>query len=138
MPGSSEPLGLELEALGIAAVAVSDTERAGEVDLVVVDPRRLGRSVAEVRRSLEQTHPGVPVVVLGDAGLESAIEAMRAGAADYLETTAPAAEIAAVAQRLVSEQAIASSLSGARQEPSHGLELIGNSPKLRELHERVT
>jgi len=138
MPGSSEPLGLELEALGIAAVAVSDTERAGEVDLVVVDPRRLGRSVAEVRRSLEQTHPGVPVVVLGDAGLESAIEAMRAGAADYLETTAPAAEIAAVAQRLVSEQAIASSLSGVRQEPSHGLELIGNSPKLRELRERVT
>ncbi|MEO8902769.1 MAG: sigma-54 dependent transcriptional regulator [Polyangiaceae bacterium] len=138
MPAPSEPLRLELDALGVAAVVTTDTERASEVDLVLIDPKRLGQSVSEVRSALEQTHPGVPVVVMGDAGLESAIEAMRAGAADYIETTAPAAEIAAVARRLVSEQAIASSLSGVRQELGQGLELIGNSPKLRELRERVT
>ncbi|MEO7034906.1 MAG: sigma-54 dependent transcriptional regulator [Polyangiaceae bacterium] len=138
MPGPSEPLRLELDALGIAVVVTTDTDHAGELDLVLIDPQRLGQCVSDVRSSLAQTHPGVPVVVMGDAGLESAIEAMRAGAADYIETTAPAAEIAAVARRLVSEQAIASSLSGVRQEPIQGLELIGNSPKLRELRERIT
>ncbi len=138
MPDSSEPLRLELDALGVSAVGAADAERASEVDLVLIDPKRLGRSATDVRDCLEQSHPGVPFVVTGDAGLESAIEAMRAGAADYLETTAPAAEIAAAARRLVSEQAIASSLSGVRQEPSQRLELVGNSAKLRELRERVT
>jgi len=136
MPDASEPLQLELATLGVTAVAVSDPDHAAEVDLIAIEPKRLGQNVAELRCSLEQTHPGVPVVVIGDAGLESAIEAMRAGAADYLETTAPAAEIAAAARRLISERAIASSLSG-RQEAGQGLELTGNSPKLRELRERV-
>ena len=75
--------------------------------------------------------------MLGDAGLESAIAAMRAGAADYVEASAPAGEIAAIARRLVSERAIVSSLSSSQHPTSHVPELVGKSPKLRELRERV-
>ena len=67
---------------------------------MLIEPKRLGQDVAALRRGFEETHPGVPVVVMGDAGLESAIAAMRAGAADYVEASAPAGEIAAIARRL--------------------------------------
>jgi DNA-binding NtrC family response regulator len=136
MPDPSESLRQELETLGVTAVLASEGERASEVDLVFVEPKPLGEDVAVLRRGFEETHAGVPVVVMGDAGLESAIAAMRAGAADYIEVTAPASEIAAAAQRLISERAIVNSLSGLPR-GDHGLELVGNSPKLRELRERV-
>ena len=137
LPDASERLRGELDSLGVSAVGVTDVDRAHEVDLVLFDPNQLGEDVAVLRRGFEDTHPGVPVVVTGDAGLESAILAMRAGAADYIESSAPAAEIAAIARRLVSERAIVSSLSGSTRAPGHGLELVGNSPKARELRERV-
>jgi two-component system response regulator HydG len=137
MPDPSERLRQELEELGVTAVTASEGDGAGEVDLVLIEPKRLSEDVAVLRRGFEDTHPGVPVVVIGDAGLESAIAAMRAGAADYIEVTAPASEIAAVARRLVSERAIVSSLAGVSRSAEHGLDLVGNSPRLREVRERV-
>jgi len=137
LPDASERLRVELDNLGISAVTAAQEDQAREVDLVLLDPKELGEDVVVLRRGFEETHPGVPVVVMGDAGLESAILAMRAGAADYIESSAPAAEIAAIARRLVSERAIVSSLSSAGSVPGHGSDLVGNSPKARELRERV-
>jgi len=137
LPDPDERLRHELEALGVSTVTTSQPDSVNEVDLVLIEPKRLKQDVAALRRSFDETHPGVPVVVMGDAGLESAIAAMRAGAADYVEVTAPAGEIAAVARRLASERAIVSSLSDVHQASSHAPELIGKSPKLRELRERV-
>ncbi|HEX3854229.1 MAG TPA: sigma 54-interacting transcriptional regulator, partial [Polyangiaceae bacterium] len=138
IPDPNESLRQELELLGVTVVVASEGEGTSEVDLVLIEPKRLAEDVAVLRRVFEETHPGVPVVVIGDAGLESAIAAMRAGAADYLEVTAPAAEIAGVVRRLVSERAIVSSLSGVSRGTEHGLDLSGNSSKLRALRERVT
>jgi two-component system response regulator HydG len=123
----------------VTSVNAQQEELAHEVDLVLLNPKLLEQAVDALRMAFENTHPGVPVVVMGDAGLESAIAAMRAGAADYVETTASAAEIAAIARRLISERAIVSSLSGARREASesHASDLIGTSVKARELRERV-
>jgi DNA-binding NtrC family response regulator len=137
LPDPDERLRLELDALGVSAVSAAQPESANEVDLVLVDPKRLGQDVAVLRRGFEDSHPGVPVVVMGDAGLESAIAAMRAGAADYVEATASAGELAAIARRLVSERAIVSSLAFGQQQSSHAPELVGKSAKLRELRERV-
>ena len=137
VPDPSERLRQELEELGMTVVTASEGEAAVEVDLVLIEPKRLAADVAELRGGFEDSHPGVPVVVMGDAGLESAIAAMRAGAADYIEVTAPAAEIAAAARRLVSERAIVSSLAGGSGESARDLDLVGSSPKLRELRDRV-
>ena len=137
LPDTGESLSNELDGLGISTVSASQLEQAHEVDLVFIDPKRLARDVAELRREFEESHPGVPVVVMGDAGLESAILAMRAGAADYVESSAPAGEIAAIARRLVSERAIVSSLTNSARNPGHTSELVGNSPKTGELRERV-
>ena len=137
LPDPDDRLRLELDSLGVSSVTTAQPDSANEVDLILIDPKRLGQDVAVLRRRFDDTHPGVPVVVMGDAGLESAIAAMRAGAADYVEASAPAGEIAAIARRLVSERAIVSSLSGTHQVTSHAPELVGKSPKLRELRERV-
>lgn len=136
LPESAERLRNELDALGVACVNESHSQ-ANEVDLVCLDPKQLGKDIAELRRGLELTHPGVPIVVMGDSGLESAIAAMRAGAADYFETTTPASEIAATARRLASERVIVSHLSGPSRTAEHGSDLIGDSAKSRELRERV-
>ena len=140
LPDAGAQLRAELDNLGISCVGSSQADQALEADLILVDPKTLGQDVATLRQGFEDTQPGVPVVVMGDAGLESAIAAMRAGAADYIETSASATEIAAIAQRLVSERAIVSSLSGSARldaSSSHGSDLIGNSPKARELREQV-
>src|SRR6478736_1012038 len=135
LPDASERMRADLDGLGISTVSASQGEQAHEVDLVLIEPKQLGQDVAVLRRGLEETHPGVPVVVMGDAGLESAISAMRAGAADYVEPTTTALELASITRRLISERAIVSSLSGSTR--SSGSELVGNSPKARELRERV-
>ena len=135
LPDASERMRAELDSLGISTVSASQGEQAHEVDLVLIEPKQLGQDVAVLRRGFDDTHPGVPVVVMGDAGLESAISAMRAGAADYVEPSTTALELASITRRLISERAIVSSLSGSTR--SSGSELVGNSPKARELRERV-
>ena len=137
LPDVEDRLRLELDALGVSVVTAAQPESSNEVDIVLIDPKRLGHDVALLRRGFEDTHPGVPVVVMGDAGLESAIAAMRAGAADYVEASAPASEIAGIARRLVSERAIVSSLASGQQASPHAPELVGKSPAVRELRERV-
>jgi len=137
LPDASERMRVELDSLGITTVSASQGEQVHEVDLVLLEPKQLGQDVAVLRRGFEESHPGVPVVVMGDAGLESAIAAMRAGAADYVEPSTTAVELAAITRRLISERAIVSSLSGGARSSGHGSELVGNSPKARELRERV-
>src|SRR6187402_1676361 len=137
LPDASERMRVELDSLGITTVSASQGEQVHEVDLVLLEPKQLGQDVAVLRRGFEESHPGVPVVVMGDAGLESAIAAMRAGAADYVEPSTTAVELAAITRRLISERAIVSSLSGSARAAEHSSALVGNSPKARELRERV-
>ena len=136
-PDASERMRAELANLGISCESASEQEQAQEVDLIIFDARALRRDVAVLRQGFEDSHPGVPVVVMGDAGLESAILAMRAGAADYVEASAEAGEVAAIARRLISDRAIVSSLSGSSRVSERGSDLLGESPKIRELRQRV-
>ena len=54
-------------------------------DAVVTDLRMPGLTGLEVLRHVTKSHPGVPVVVLTAYGtVEGAVEAVRAGASDFL------------------------------------------------------
>ena len=64
LPDPDDRLRLELEALGVTSVTTAQPDSANEVDLVLIDPKRLGRDVAVLRRQFDDTHPGVPVVVM--------------------------------------------------------------------------
>jgi DNA-binding NtrC family response regulator len=62
-----------------------ETALHADVDLVITDLRMPGVSGEEVLRRVTTETPGIPVIVLtGHGTVESAVEAMRAGAYDFL------------------------------------------------------
>lgn len=62
-----------------------ETALHADVDLVITDLRMPGISGEEVLRRVTSETPGIPVIVLtGHGTVESAVEAMRAGAYDFL------------------------------------------------------
>ena len=57
----------------------------GEIEVVILDVKLPGQSGIEILRIIKQQHPLVEVIMLtGHGTLESAIDGMRLGAADYL------------------------------------------------------
>ncbi len=46
----------ELDRLGISTVSASQADQAHEVDLVLMEPKQLGKDVAELRRGFEETY----------------------------------------------------------------------------------
>ena len=56
-----------------------------EIEVVILDVNMPGRGGMEMLRLIKQVHPLVEVIMLtGHATMESAIDGMRLGAADYL------------------------------------------------------
>ncbi|HIV08609.1 MAG TPA: sigma-54-dependent Fis family transcriptional regulator [Candidatus Spyradenecus faecavium] len=74
-----------------AVLTAADAEAAlralteHEVDLVLTDLRMPGRDGLSLLRDIIASHPGLPVILLSAYGsVESAVEAMRDGAVDFL------------------------------------------------------
>ena len=79
-----QTLGLRPEAVAAPQAALERLE-SKDYDLVLSDLRMPGMSGIELLRAIGERHPGLPVVLLTAHGsLESAIEAVRLGAADFL------------------------------------------------------
>ncbi|MGH7417064.1 MAG: sigma-54-dependent transcriptional regulator, partial [Candidatus Rokuibacteriota bacterium] len=85
------PLRRTLEAAGFDVLAAASGEDAidllkrDDVDLVVSDRRLPGIDGVELVRRIKADHPDLAVVVMTAYGtIESAVEAMRLGALDYL------------------------------------------------------
>ena len=67
---------------GAEALAASEEE---EFDVVLSDIRMPGRDGMEILPELREKRPATPVILMtGYASIDSAVEAMRAGAFDYL------------------------------------------------------
>ena len=76
--------GYHVEEAGSGHEALALLEGAS-YDLMVLDMRMPGMDGVEVMRRTRKTHPDLPVIVLtAHASLESAIAAVKLGAADYL------------------------------------------------------
>ena len=108
-----------------------------DFDVVLSDVRMPGLSVVELVGQLRRLRPGTPVVLMTAFGsIDSAVDAMRSGAFDYLtKPFEPDAVILAV-ERALSHRALALENEQLRRavERSGSLgELIGKSPALREI-----
>ena len=84
-------LELNLEEDGFNTLSAGDAEgglkllRQGSVDLVLTDLKLPGMSGLELLQSVKRQNPAIPVVVMTAFGsVETAVEAMKAGASDYV------------------------------------------------------
>jgi DNA-binding NtrC family response regulator len=109
------PLHRTLEMAGYEVLPVQsaeealDTLKAEDVDLVLTDRRLPGTDGVALVRHVKADHPDLAVVVMTAYGtIESAVEAMRLGAEDYLVKPFEAAEMLLVIRRAIEFQALKS------------------------------
>src|SRR6266849_10015965 len=102
------PLYRTLELRGYEVLPVPSAEEAldalksEDVDLVLTDRRLAGMDGVELVRQIKAEHPDLAVVVMTAYGtIESAVEAMRLGAEDYLVKPFETAELLMVLRRAI-------------------------------------
>jgi DNA-binding NtrC family response regulator len=109
------PLHRTLELAGYEVLPVQsaeealDTLKAEDVDLVLTDRRLPGLDGVGLVRHIKAEHPDLAIVVMTAYGsIESAVEAMRLGAEDYLVKPFEAPELLLVIRRAIEFQALKS------------------------------
>ena len=79
--------------------------RTERIDLVLSDLTMPGMSGLELLGRMQREHPGIDFVLLtGNASIESAVEALRMGAADYLRKPIQGEELAYVVERTLARR----------------------------------
>ena len=117
------------EALGVAA------ER--DFHVAIVDLMMPGMSGIEVLAKLKQTQPECEVILLtGQGTVESAVEAMKRGAYDFLTKPFPLAELEVLIQKAFERHQLQkenNQLIAALERAEPKFEIIGESPVMREV-----
>ena len=142
---TQDTLGVFLESEGYrVATAGSGREAltriaAEEFDVIVTDVVMPGLSGLEVLERSRRINPEVSVILItGHATIETAIEALRRGACDYLQKPFPLDDLALCVERLLQRRAM-------YQEPRPGSaryappaeELVGASAAMRSVRDQI-
>lgn len=135
-----ESEGYEVE-LADSTEAALDRLRARSFDVVLTDLILGERDGLELLREARRMLPELSVfLITGHASVETAVSAMREGAADYLTKPVNAAELRARVARELEKRKLAEDNQALRAELDHrfGLEgLVGNAPAIRQVYEMV-
>lgn len=126
-------------ALDLLREAEGQKEGRGEVAVLLTDLRMPGMDGMELLRRCRQVAPDVQIIVATAYGtVESAVEAMRAGAADYVAKPLRRAEVLACAERALDKHRLLTENRRLRElldDPDQ--EVIGQAPALRRLLEEA-
>jgi two-component system response regulator HydG len=143
----AEALQLALEAEGYEVECAEETEaaldrlRVREFDLVLTDLVLGERDGLELLREARRMLPDLSVfLITGHGSIETAVRAMREGAADYLTKPVNLAELRTRVVRELEKRALAADNLALRAEldSRYGLEgIIGNSQSIRTVFELV-
>ena len=137
-----ELLGAELAAHGVESSFETDPARvlqtiqSRDVDVVVTDLRMGGISGVELCERIVAVLPDLPVVILTAHGdLESAVEALRVRASDFLTKPPDIDALVAVVDRAVRHRRLADEVRTLNEESVDETHdgIIGASPPMREL-----
>jgi two-component system response regulator HydG len=127
---------------GFAAQAAASADEAlnrlqdGEFDGLVVDVNLDGMSGIELCRRAGETRPNLPSIVMtGQADVEVAIAAMRAGAFDFIEKPISAETLALMLRRAIEHFRLTSDISRLRGRGATSLpaDVVGDSPAIQRL-----
>ena len=110
-------------------------------ELAIVDLRMPDMDGLEVIRRLAVIRPGIPIIILtAFAGIDTAIEAIRAGATDYLSKPFRMEQITIAVRRILESKRLARENVQYRQERADRFgvgNLIGQSPAMVEVYKLV-
>ena len=110
-------------------------------ELAIVDLRMPDMDGLEVIRRLAVIRPGIPIIILtAFAGIDTAIEAIRSGATDYLSKPFRMEQITIVVRRILESKRLARENVQFRQERADRFgvgNLIGQSPAMVEVYKLV-
>ncbi len=108
-----------------------------EPDVVVTDLRMSGMDGLAILRKARQELPDAEVVVItGHGDVQTAVEAMKAGAANFLEKPVDLADLRATVDRAAERRRLARANRELKQQldEKFGFEgVVGNSPRMRDI-----
>ena len=91
--------GYEVECAFSGEAALDRLEKGGIIDVVVLDVQMPGLDGIEIVKQIRERHPLIEVIMLtGHATVETAVEAVKQGAMDYLEKPCDLDDLIAKAQ----------------------------------------
>lgn len=142
-----EGLGKALEMEGYEVLLAADGqeafERVGEdeVDLVIADLKMPRMSGEELLQRMVDTHPTVPVIILtGHGTIESAVNAMRAGAFDFMTKPVNLDRLSLLAKRALSTRELVLQHRQMQEELDkrrNYTNIIGTSAEMKRIFEKV-
>ena len=142
-----ESLAAVLRDEGYTVVDVADGEAAikaleeSEFDLVIADLRMPGASGIDVlRRTRELAPQSLVLLITAYASIETAVEALRQGAQDYIMKPLIFADVLGKVKRLLEYKHLAWELQMLRREVERQFDfqnLVGRSPMMREIVELI-
>jgi two-component system response regulator AtoC len=145
-PTMSELLVQDLEELGYEASKAGSADDAlaqvseRHFDVVVTDLRMPGRSGTDLCRELIQSSPEVPVIVMTAFGsMEAAVEAMRAGAYDFITKPFERSTLQLIVDRALTHRRMRAELRRLRDDagPGEFEGMHGLSPAMQRIYELI-
>ena len=113
----------------------------GDIDLVITDLRMPGISGEEVLRKVTTETPGVPVIVLtGHGSIDSAVDAMRNGAYDFLTKPLNLDKLSLIVKRALEARELSLQHKQLKNEveKEHVLDnIIGKSAEMQKVFEMI-
>ena len=110
-------------------------------DVAILDLRMPGMTGIEVLEQLKQVAPDTEALVMtGHASMETAIEAMRLGAFDYITKPCKLVEIEAILQKVAEKRVLQHknlALQSRVQDAEGPTVLVGNSPAMAGVHRLI-
>lgn len=109
-------------------------------DIVILDYRLPGKDGLEVLKELKEIEPSIPVIMMTAYGtVETAVEAMKRGAYDYIEKPVDLIKLQVMVNKLLESEKLKQEVKYHRErsEFEDGDGFIGNSPSIRKILERV-
>jgi DNA-binding NtrC family response regulator len=131
--------GHEVATAATAEEGLSLLEKDG-ADIVFLDVRLPKMDGLAALERIRELHPGIYVVVITAHGtMDTAIEAVRRGAFDYLTKPLELAQISGVISRILESRAHAGKVAElpAQSEPPRADLLVGNSPVMQEVYKKI-
>lgn len=142
-----EGLGKALEMDGYEVLLAEDGqeafERVGEdeVDLVIADLKMPRMSGEELLKRMVETHPTIPVIILtGHGTIESAVNAMRAGAFDFMTKPVNLDRLGLLVKRALSTRELVLQHRQMQEELDkrrNYTNIIGTSSEMKRIFEKV-